>query len=752
MVERDEVENLDADSSPPRPFLGRRGDLIRVELEVDTEALDGSPFVCLDEFGNTSRVLLARLVCPNRTTIRRFALKIQRDAYDPSVNELTNREIDETWRREAQGLACAAGPGVVETLPFPLPTKSLPIFYCRTKDRYFHPPCPATAEPMAVCENERLLDQSGLKSFAETQIRYLHGRTRAQDSHAFYKLQAGNAQENPTGGVRLREGAAALYEDWSELATGEIEDSEVEARARAGFPCRTCDRRSTCFASPPEGKTIEAAKHLYPLSFYDFHYLPLELLELRYEELVQLIGGADWRSILLEACDAGRRGRERILEPLEARFSRSRQWLLSHDQTGRYAMEVFRLKLAAFRGVCEGLHRLHAECGRPHFDLQPDNLMATLAKTRVAAPERWQFEVKLIDLGSPVSRRHPKPLDRDAPTLLGPGPGHDRNHLSPLVSKAEPFNARVVLEVLSRDESGDTVSLEFTVQSRDLRADHFVPGDSARIETGSPERRWIWATILATEDRQYRLGARLERTHPCRDWQPQHRADATLHLFPDFKAPCDLYGLGMVLLRTLLVNDEQNGHEVCEAVRRASQGLDVELDRIPHWSPQHCRDELLKTFRRTDRVFGRASIFHVEELRNLPVNRFDQTLWNDVLIFAFRMITARKGFSFVSTHGGERQPGDSLKLVLAELERFERRLEIDLFAHDLRDAELHSLCDTALTKLRDEQLARQAATHGPAPSTGPTPPPAPGEQPAAEDLQATMIRPSSAPTPPPSAS
>ena len=56
------------------------------------------------------------------------------------------------------------------------------------------------------------------------------------------------------------------------------------------------------------GRHRPASKHLEWISFYDFHYLPMELLHLGFDELSIVLGGGSFADCMHLACGVGRRG------------------------------------------------------------------------------------------------------------------------------------------------------------------------------------------------------------------------------------------------------------------------------------------------------------------------------------------------------------------------------------------------------------------------------------------------------------
>ena len=68
------------------------------------------------------------------------------------------------------------------------------------------------------------------------------------------------------------------------------------ARFSVAFPCAACLHREECYpVEGAQGKPIVAESRLVPVSYYEFHLLPLEVMELHYDEMSDLLGGASWK-------------------------------------------------------------------------------------------------------------------------------------------------------------------------------------------------------------------------------------------------------------------------------------------------------------------------------------------------------------------------------------------------------------------------------------------------------------------------
>ena len=116
--------------------------------------------------------------------------------------------------------------------------------------------------------------------------------------------------------------------------------------------------------------------------------LPLEVMELHFDEVSDLIGGAPWQVVKDRILQSAAPGRERILSALDKVFTSPLQWIYRHDKTGRFALEVLHLKVSLFRQICRGLREYHAKCREPHLDVSPTQVMVDVVPAEFLSIER----------------------------------------------------------------------------------------------------------------------------------------------------------------------------------------------------------------------------------------------------------------------------------------------------------------------------------------------------------------------------
>lgn len=694
-------------TSSPLPALGATQGGVRFQL-VRSEG-GASPFVVLHE-GRFSRLLLAELVVDGGGAVTRFAWKVQSDAYKPpahgSGHPLTNPDIDDLWRREIDDLAAVSSPHVIAPLPAPAGLReSLPIAFCTRTGSYFHPVCGRTGELLTVCRDDDFLADCGLVKYSQDTWRYLYGGGAARTSRTFYRVPGANA-ERPRNGTEVKIGGE-LFRGFAELVHAPADAPAVQ-RAAAALPCLSCPHRAECFpAGAPAGR-LPAEDHLRTVSFYDFRALPLPLLDVDYDQLCDLLGGAPFAEIV----QSGSAAQRQLLQRHTAAFTNGPQWLFAGDAQ-RFPREVLRTKLTAFQEVCRGLGALHVATGRPHFGIAPQNVMARCLPAGRGCPARWSFEVQLVDLGSPVRAKVPG-RGADLPPLLEPGPElredlRMRPYCPPDLQGVDGQGSTLTVQFRAAEPDGERVRLPLDAQGL-VNLKRFRAGDQVCIATGGNDGDGLWAQITEVRAKGVAAVVVLAANDP-RARLAGRTIDANCTFFRSFGPPVDLHGLGMLLLRTLLANDQQSIDDVEDVVGKVLRRL---RDEMPSGAvdPAVVKSRLLQALQAKEHrdrfasrnvLFARTARDACQRAGEAEREPLDRSVWHPLLGIAFQMLTQFKGFSYSDSHA-EGSPY-LLRQVENDIEAVRRRLAVDLFAGEARDAAISGACDDVLGQLRNELLA-----------------------------------------------
>ena len=336
-----ETQGTDA---PSRPIFGSatRGQKFELVLSSSKNLEEEEqPFVILSDTGRFSRTFLAKASIGADTTLKYYALKIQRSSYRSYSSGIsqefpTNRELDEMWQRELTNLASSSGENLTQRLDLGEDGfQSRPIFFCKKTKQYFQPFCSTCSEGLTTCQEESLLRNWNLPSYEKSSERFLYCAKCATDTSAVLYTLIRNSELRPAKGIDVRT-RVDLFKD---LSSGGDEQKSI-------FPCI-------------EGGCISLGEnHVTPISFHDFYMLPLELEQLQYDEWVDLVGGASWETVQ-NSIQEKSPGRGTALSSLQETLSRPFQWMHRKSSSDLFAIEVIRLKMSAFLQLCQGVREYH---------------------------------------------------------------------------------------------------------------------------------------------------------------------------------------------------------------------------------------------------------------------------------------------------------------------------------------------------------------------------------------------------------
>jgi len=604
------------------------GDAIRFEL---VRGEGETPLRVVSDGGNTSRLLLAQVASGDGTLLQ-AVVKVGRDLPLRPLEggEITQAQAAARHQREAAALAALAGrPGVVQRLAIPGRTlfggASMAVL-CRERWLTFAPPCPSCGAPLAPCTDEATLDRFGLE-------------TPASSRHALLYCAACSAAGTATLYTRslpkgVKGGGTAVVDFGGWLETF---GAAVATLPAVAAPCVGCDERGGCFPAAGVG---EGASRLLPLAFAPVEVLPLEPLHLRFDEHMALLGGDTWdgltaRSLAGEA-QAARRG---LVETASLPVRRRPQYLFEGEGDGLFHLEVAHLKVAAFLELLRGVAALHEAVRGPHLRLDPSHVMARVGDPAGPAPGRWGTAVRLIAPGGaapmvveglPTGLFEPPAEVRQAysaPPVVAPHGRGERAEVTLLTATKGRFEARVgggLLHAVVNDGLTLQVAGEVALFGRIQRLD----GGVLQV-AGS-------------------LTAAQEQAVAERVGEPFPEA-ACLH-HPTLHVPCDLFSLGRLWFHALLVNDEQAVAAVvagCDQVVERAAVVAGEADT----SGERFRDALLHEIAARPDLFSPLAPLYRSADRMANEAGTPELLWEELLLFGFRLLVWRPAFGFCADRG-----------------------------------------------------------------------------------------------------
>lgn len=437
-------------------------------------------------------------------------------------------------------------------------------------------------------------------------------------------------------------------------------------------------------------------------------------LHFHYDEFCDLLGGAAWDQAVERWRVAGLSpDRERRLAPFSSRFSSSSRSLFPNDPA-LYPLETLWLKWNLFAQLCDRIEGFHRDFRRPHLRIQPAYVWVTVPDAiSDFLPSRWSFSLKLAGLEPvlPVSGEIPSEFaprifslppdlktDYVAPVMKGLPLGHEES-VTALIHSMERF----------REPVGDKVRgmVQVNLISENIRPADYSEMDVFRVTlkaqteigqrpTESPVR--IWGTKLPDSERGLLVSGATEAVSPS-VWETVEKnrqavfSYSKVAIYKSYHVPCDLYSLGMMLLRSLFVNDRQELGAVDEMIKEMIhrlkpmvQGLGFQDDRI-------IAERLRESFQK-EGLFKKEAVLYRLEDRTGGADMIPDDLWEDQLILALRLLTSIPGFSFCRNHGDYpvEHPERLMQRVMLKVRELSHRIKIALFGSRERNREILEAC------------------------------------------------------------
>ena len=667
---------------------------------------DVSPFVPLTFRSRYSRPLLGRIAAEGGETLCEVAIKLSRDKFlladskFPALS-ISNPVIDAAWRREREALVQSRGPNVVRLFDLgKLGGRIGPTAYCLERELFLPVVSPSSAAPLELCRDDELLQDCGLEAYGDSAVRYLH---QPEDGvQRFWTWET-------SSGLREKEGVTVGRQTELYAAAADRLLDASAAEELAGHPCLSCEHRVSCYSQrlPSDEERADATSdrllvesRLVPLSYYGSDFLVSEMLDLHYDELSDYLGGGGAAEIL-RPVPMETPVRERLQGRL-GRADRSIQFSFGQDPSSALPLEVLHLKLTAFLQLCRGVQGFHQKTGLPHLGISPDNVMAELKLDLDAVPARWRFQVKLVDLGTRLE------LDLDPegasgpPPLPLPEPHATRSFLSPFLDPGE-FSFEAPLQLAGKavvsERGGYVQAVEAVTRYAEFRS--CAPGDVLRLTPyvslpglgAGP----FFGIVERVDGDLPRFRIRLENKEE--KFPPGFEAGATI--YRHFRAPCDLYGLGLLLLRTLLVNDRNDMVSLEESALRLLAKVHAMLAAEDQPSQEDACRLLGECLDRAS-MGSQMLLFRTED-RERYADSIPDAIWRDLLVIGFRMMSTEPSLALFPGHGlgSGVKPEAVVGRVIGTLEAISDRVRIELFAAPARDREIGIVCRDMLAEVND---------------------------------------------------
>ena len=571
---------------------------------------------------------------------------------------LSNQVLDERWTRHFHAAEQLDGPGLVRTgweTQHPLPT-----FVDVDRLRIVHPIDPISSTSWSLCQDDALLVEKGLPPYASSLFRYLCLPDQGADS-PFVPV----TPDAPTN-----ENTHALDDILRELGT------------------------------------------LVPVNPGGGLMLVREFCPIAYGDYVALLSGGSWDGVLHGRAPVHLGSEYRALRagpPTQALAGRL--FLGTQGQAGRL-IETFHLKLRLLADALAAVRATTEHLERPLLNLTEDSFQVRLGQPAHGLPFLWTTRVALADPGDAVAPRIGSggacyylragaiatSVYRPA-TAGSPVQGTGTVRIRQVITGSRDttvLEGTLVTQERIEPARLDLVWLRLNVGHRRLDAYAHLREDSA---LAAGEWRIRSVPMELTEEQIAALNAA--------EGVPFH--GVPFQVIPLLSTPCDLYSLGVLAVRTLLVDSQTTLPVALDELLSLARQLAVEHD--PNVD---LRTRIQNLFAADDRwaaSLGPQRLTHDELEPQAAFDLIPPTLWWDTLAALVRMFPGM-GPDSVCRDFGDAPPGGihkALDVAVADLDALLVRSRSLIVVDWRSNREIHAVIRSHLTGLAS------GATDGAAP-------------------------------------
>lgn len=435
------------------------------------------------------------------------------------------------------------------------------------------------------------------------------------------------------------------------------------------------------------------------------------LIGLRWDESCDLLGGASWEQAMEQWGSSGlSASRQETLKALAPHFCYPKQFLFCREDKRYSALESFWLKWNLIVSLCRTVLAFHQRGRQPHLGLEPARVLVHFpSDTGSSLPLRWRFSLELLDTNGAEGL-----IDKDMPPemakpLLVPPTNIEAAYASALV-RQWPAGLEIPVTCLIRsldqvqdDRDGLRGFLRVDLISDTIAHEDFSHHDVFRVTLplpqGNARQIHLWARKLDTLERGIVVSGvtddlTSEDWHALRSASRDVFSQATAKIYRTFHIPCDVYSVGVLLCRALLVNRDQTLQQVEARLSRVIEGLEPVVQGIDLMDHVTLYMRLSSLLQEEGRVFSSTSVLFSQDGSSNSESLLPEDIWYDALLLALRCMSWIPGFSICPSAAAYdmRQIDQPLQEVTRQAEELDHRIRLELFEAGQRDREIGEAC------------------------------------------------------------
>lgn len=380
-------------------------------ISQDTAVLGKAyfPFLVVSESDPFARLIEAQFVTDAESEIRKVFLFVQRDQYLITKDDLrpvNNKDVEGSWQKAFSFYTHGNQNEPPVILSNQINGKGelalmSPLFFCNTRQSYFHPPCPKCGLLLQQCEDDNLLISVGLQSYTQSLKRYLFCPPCCSSGRQDFYVYESDRSDPPSIKDRW-----ALIKEFAQLPKKGYVDTQ--------FPCGECPYHQECYGS--NGKAVS---RIVPFSFYPFSLLLFQAMSVNAMDFLSLVSGAPFEEIEAPLRVRQEFGRVNCLKAIRQNCFETAPVLFDYDE--RRFLEILYLKLSFLSGILQNFRSGNNLTVPADTRFLLDRIWVKLADQGGLLPFFWNFTVTYLDINSKLTETAslPKPPSSDGLFSLG---------------------------------------------------------------------------------------------------------------------------------------------------------------------------------------------------------------------------------------------------------------------------------------------------------------------------------------------
>jgi hypothetical protein len=363
------------------------------------------PFALISESGPFTHIIQAQIESDHGSIIKQVFLLLDKDTYLSANDEsrgLNNELVEQCWQRAYENYRTDSSTILLaDQIDEDGRLRQFQsLFYCQSRDIFFHPPCPHCGNPLTLCKDDDLLISFEIQAYSQSLKRYLYCPECLQNTgHSdFYAAVPDNTDPQ-------------FIKDLHQLIKG---FGSLDEERNDQFPCSLCSLHNECY-----GDKDLALTRIIPISFYPFHLLIFESASINAFDFLALLSGASSEELINRLGENSQHGRIPFVNSVAISTAKASPYFFENDV--RHFLELLYLKLSFLGQFAQVIFSNIDSYTYPDLGFSIDRIWVDLSHEDSLLPFFWNFHLRLMDWGGDIITKGqlPKPPPLYGNYILG---------------------------------------------------------------------------------------------------------------------------------------------------------------------------------------------------------------------------------------------------------------------------------------------------------------------------------------------